>query len=497
MGKPNILLLMSDQHTPLCSGFGGGIAETPYMDKMCNVGTSFMDSYTSCPLCVPARASMLTALRPSKTGIFTLSDAIPDTTPTFLHNLVEAGYETVLIGRMHFVGQDQRHGFTKRLATDMTPLGWTRPVKALAEERGVYSRTFGAKYSTEVIGGGESPVQHYDDHVIEEALKYLSEKHEKPQFICVSIYAPHFPYVAPEDLFSKYINRVTLPISLYDEVKHPLLKHYINHDADEQVALWAQAAYCGMVERTDKLLGKVAAAFDQYCESNERKKLLCYISDHGDQCGDRRIFGKETLFERSVRIPMIFSGDGIVSGKAIHEPASIMDLGPTLLDIVGAEAMDDDVDGISLAKVLFGGEATRRTVYSEFLERTDQGEKYGPRICAQYSYGLMVREGPYKLVTYTGYEMYDMLFDLEKDPDERNNLMLSRRDIYSRLRKLADKTSMQEKAVRLQKKHDRAAVLFAKYDEAAGITDGIERWKDNPPTAKVNPAILLRDVRNK
>lgn len=497
MEKPDILVFMSDQHTPLFSGFGGGIAETPFMDEMCRTGTSFTETYSACPLCVPARASMLTALRPSKTGIFTLSDAIPDTTPTFLHNLVEAGYETVLIGRMHFVGQDQRHGFTKRLASDMTPLGWTRPVKALAEERGVFSRTFGAKFSTEVIGGGESPVQHYDDHVVEEALKYLSEKHEKPQFICVSIYAPHFPYVAPEALFSKYINRVTLPESFHDEVTHPLLRHYVNKGADESTALWAQAAYCGMVERTDQLLEKVAGAFDRHCERNDRKKVICYISDHGDQCGDRRIFGKETLFERSVRIPLIFSGDGIDPGVTINEPASIMDLGPTLLEMVGAEAMDDDVDGISLAHVLHGEEPTRRHVYSEFLERTDRGEKYGPRTGAQYSYGLMVREGPYKLITYSGYEMYDMLFDTANDPDERCNLMSSRSDVYARLRKIADRISMQGQAVRLQKKHDRAALLFARYEEAAGIADGIERWKDNPSTAKVNPAICLNGSSNK
>lgn len=131
MSKPDILVFMSDQHTPGLSSFSGGIARTPNMEKLCEDGVNFTSAYTTCPLCVPARISMLMGKMPSNTGVFTNDGAIPESSATFLHSLVAAGYETVLIGRMHFVGTNQRHGFTKRLVGDITPVTWNRPAKSL------------------------------------------------------------------------------------------------------------------------------------------------------------------------------------------------------------------------------------------------------------------------------------------------------------------------------------------------------------------------------
>lgn len=128
MHVKDILVFLSDQHSPLFSEYAGGPARTPTLNRLCAEGTSYTSCYTSCPLCVPARMSMLTGRLPSKTGVMRNNDTIPDVMPTFLHPFVAAGYETVLIGRMHFVGKDQRHGFTKRLAQDMTPVTWNRPV---------------------------------------------------------------------------------------------------------------------------------------------------------------------------------------------------------------------------------------------------------------------------------------------------------------------------------------------------------------------------------
>ena len=112
MNHPDILLFMSDQHAPQFMGGAEIPVDTPNLDVLRREGTSFNETYTACPLCVPARMAMLSGTRPSHTGIFTNVDTLPDTQPTFLHHLAAAGYETVLVGRMHFIGQDQRHGFT-------------------------------------------------------------------------------------------------------------------------------------------------------------------------------------------------------------------------------------------------------------------------------------------------------------------------------------------------------------------------------------------------
>lgn len=493
MNKKDILIFMSDQHTPLYTSMFNDAVKTPNMTRLCRQGVNFTEAYTACPLCVPARASMLTALRPGRTGIFTLEDAIADTTPTFLHNLVEAGYETVLCGRMHFVGKDQRHGFTKRIGQDMTPVTWSRPVEKLKKERGVFARTFAGTWTTQVIGGGESPVLHYDEEIINLALDYLSQDHEKPQCIVVSIYAPHFPYVASKELFQKYYDRVEISKAFYMEETHPLLKKYSQQETDEVTARGALAAYFGMIEKVDAYLGRIWEAFATSCSRRKTEGIICYTSDHGDQCGDRKMFGKETFYEKSVKIPLIFSGSGIKEKITCDTPVSIMDIGPTLLDLAGADGMLD-VDGVSLVNALEGKELSPHDVYSEFLERTDGGPTHGIRKNAEYSYGLMLRKDDYKYVTYTGYEQYDFLFDIKKDPEEANNLADTEADIVSSMRDMASKLSLAGQAIRLQKNHDRAAELFVAMEKALGGADESERWNKNPPSARKNPDICVKGL---
>ena len=87
----DILVFISDQHSPLFSEFGGGKAKTPVLNRLCENGTSFTECYTSCPLCVPARMSMLSGKLPTKNGVMVNLDTIPDIMPTFLHSFVAAG----------------------------------------------------------------------------------------------------------------------------------------------------------------------------------------------------------------------------------------------------------------------------------------------------------------------------------------------------------------------------------------------------------------------
>ena len=111
--SPDILLFISDQHAPQYQAGGQMPVDTPNLAALREQGTAFDAAYTPCPLCVPARMAMLSGLSPHHTGIFTNNDTLPQTTPTFLHAMATAGYETVLVGRMHFIGPDQRHGFTR------------------------------------------------------------------------------------------------------------------------------------------------------------------------------------------------------------------------------------------------------------------------------------------------------------------------------------------------------------------------------------------------
>lgn len=475
----DILVFISDQHSPLLSRFAGGPAATPELNNLCREGTSFRECYTSCPLCVPARMSMLTGRLPSENGVMVNQDAMSDMMPTFLHPFAAAGYETVLIGRMHFVGKDQRHGFTKRLAQDMTPVTWNRPAEALKEERGVFDGTYDARGCVRVIGGGESPVIHYDEMVVKTALEYLSQDHEKPQLIVVGTYAPHFPYVAPEELYKKYRKTAALPAMFHQtpDYMNPILINRKNV-VDEETALAAGAAYLGLITYTDEKVGQIHRAFKEFVKRKNSKSLFCYLSDHGDQVGERDIFGKCTFFEKSVKIPMIFQGDGIPKGNQIREICSIMDLGPTLCQWAGVEELPEQ-DGRSLLPVMEAGKGRpERMAVSQMLEK-DKGV---------LRVGLMLRSGKWKYIVYSGYENRDILFDLETDCKEETNQIDRYPEVAAEFRRRAKEEFDFHQIEKEQKQRAKTALWMKAWEAGAGADDS-ERWKDNPKSSKGYPAV--------
>jgi choline-sulfatase len=493
--KPDILIFMSDQHTPYYSGFYGNNVDTPNLDRLCSEGTQFTECYTANPLCSPTRMAMLSEKRCAKSGIFFLS-TLADTTPTFLHCLVEAGYETTLVGRMHFIGQDQYHGFINHIAGDMTPVTWNYKASrdTLRKERGVFVQTdtFSGKGATSVSGGGKSPVLNYDAHVIDVALDYLKQDHEKPQVIFVSIYGPHFPYVAPKDLYLKYLDRVQLSKSFDSEVCCSVLKPFQSNVTPE-IAKSCMASYCGMIEQMDREFGKVRDAFEEFTKKRGTEKIIGYLSDHGDQCGDRRIYGKENFYEKSAKIPFIFAGDGIKCGKICKTPVSIMDIGPTLEELTGSANLNES-DGISVVPALRGTEIAARPVISEFMYRLDgKPGFFPPDKNTRFSHGVMIRLGKYKYMTWSGFEDQDCLFNIEADPDEMNNLARDLPEELEKFRVLAEKEALHETALKNYMDQRRVVELMNKYELEKGNPDQSMMWKGNPPDAATYPEICVKN----
>ena len=478
----DILLFLSDQHAAVYAPGGRMAVDTPSLDELCRRGTSFTAAYTPCPLCVPARMAMLSGLAPHRTGIFTNNDALSQTQPTFLHALAAAGYETVLAGRMHFIGPDQRHGFTRRIAPDFTPSGWARPVAALRQDLGVHLQTMGYKWCTDVVGGGESPVVCYDQMVLRALEEYLSRPHRKPQCIVVGTYGPHFPYVAPAALFRKYLSAAQLPPTWPGEFSwHNALQRALRQPGDRaEIALACQAAYKGLVEHTDALVGRAVAAFDRFCAGRGVPGLFGYLSDHGDTVGEHGIYGKKSFFEASVRIPMIFAGVGVQAGRQVEAPVSLLDLGPTVCEWAGA-APPPGADGRSLAGVLRGGEADAdRAVYSEIVDRLPDG----------WTYSCMVRRGRYKFITCHRDEAHDQLFDLHNDPWEQRECGCRQQEQRRELAALAGALADAANAETRQERRAQNAVLLAAAEDAAGGVDE-ERYRDYPLPAKQPPEICV------
>lgn len=414
MPKQDILVFFSDQHTGRCAGFAGDkIARTPNLDRIAANGTVFDAAYTSCPLCVPARMSMLTGQLPSQTGIFNNDQSIPGDQATWLHSLGAAGYETVLCGRMHFNGFDQRHGFTKRIFGETTTLFPGDPAASNVYEPYHFTRAdFGC---LQIIGGGNSPTLEYDRQVTGAALEYLHHQvHDKPQCIVVGGYAPHFPYVAPTELYQYYLEKVAYPITLSQgcNYAHPVFNGRLMDTAPETV-LKARAAYWGMVEFMDQNIGLVYDAWQAYLRRNGREGIFIYLSDHGDQLGERGLYGKKTFFETSAQIPLIFTGTGIQKGMRVQSPVSIMDLGPTLCGLTNAVPPPEQA-GKNLVPLLeTGKQQNGRPVWSEYIETGPDGANVPCR---------MVRKERWKYITYYDYDADDLLFDVVADPNELENL---------------------------------------------------------------------------
>lgn len=476
MDRPDILLFLSDQHHALYAGFAGhSLVRTPHMDRLAADGTAMTCAYTSAPLCVPSRMSLLTGQLPEKTGVYTNYGAIGSAQTTFLHSIAAEGYETVLCGRMHFLGEDQRHGFTKRIMGEMTPLFWGR-YGAARSDLGPYVGTM-ANQSLKIIGGGTSPVLEYDKAVIRAALDYLSRDHEKPQCIVVGTYGPHHTFVAPPELYSYYKERIDIPPSFGAGSDHPVLSGMRNSGLNEETLRKLRAAYLGMIETIDGQVGGVREAWSRYLERQGRQGVFVYMSDHGEQAGEHGLIGKNTFYEGSAKIPMIFAGDGISAGHAVDQPVTIMDVGPTLCEFAGAAAPPRP-DGRSLKPALSGGEQdAERMIVSEII-----GEREGRPVP-----GRMLLQGKWKYVAYAFHGPFDQLFDLEEDPLELRNLRSERADVADEFQAHLRQTWNVEAILERHRENSEHYALLHRWGMAVDVPE-TERWAV-PPEATVLPSI--------
>ena len=409
--QPNIIYFLSDQHHFAKSGFmGDKFAVTPNLDSLAQNGVTLDSCYCNSPLCVPSRASLLTSLLPSRTGILNNMQMLPSDRVTLAHSLTNAGYETVLAGRMHFTGYDQRHGFEKRLTGDITA-----SFPGTDNEAEVYDSLKGTSYQArialELSGKGSSAVLKYDEGVISDACTFLrNRKDERPLFLLVGTYGPHCPYVAYEKWYDYYYEKLPSPIPASDEYSklHPAIQRWIDlrkvGDVTADELRRVLAAYYAMITFTDENLGKILQAVREKFDMSHT--VIIYGSDHGDNVGEHGLFWKTNFYEGSSRVPMIYSWEGVFKKNArIKTPVSLIDLTPTLIELAEAKPLPR-MDGISLASHLKAGtEPEPRPIISVL------GDIKGDNPSA------MIRKGDYKLILHYGYET-PQLFDLKNDPDE-------------------------------------------------------------------------------
>lgn len=429
--KPNIVVVQADQMAAQALGaYGDDAAKTPHMDALAEDGAVFDRAYCNTPLCAPSRASMMTGKMPSEVGCYDNGDDFPASMPTFAHHLRAVGYHTALIGRMHFIGPDQEHGFEERLTTDVYPADldmvpeWGRPL----DQRLQWYHDADAVFTA---GPSQATVQQdFDDEVGFRTLRHLNDRvrenqasgEDRPFLMVTSFIHPHDPYEPPQEHWERFADH-HIPDPQYPDAPSPekdphthrlrTMSGFEQRYPTIEGVRNARRSYYAAVSYIDDHVGRIRQRLEELDLLDNT--VIVVTSDHGDMLGEKGLWYKMSPYEESSRVPLIMYGpDHLVPKGRFANPVSLIDLMPTLLEL--SEAPEADVTGMSLlesARREQNGQASPddRDVIVEYLAEGTHAPQ------------LTLVRGQYKYIACPGDP--DQLFDLEIDPNELNNVAAS------------------------------------------------------------------------
>lgn len=418
--RPNVLFLFSDEHDPRHMGISGSpLAQTPHLDALARRGTRFVNAYTPSPICVPARASLATGAAVHETGFWDNALAYDGRIEGWGHVVQRAGHRVESIGKLHFLNADAPTGFSRQTLPmhvwEGIGMVWGSVRDPLPE-----GRTMGRMLKE--IGPGWSNYNQYDTDVAAGACRWLADRaadpDEAPWMLMVGLVAPHFPLVAPQDLFDLYpLDRLEpsklLPAEGFPH--HPwiarmeaFMRPEAVFDGEPELRRLAIAGYLALCSFVDRRIGEILAALEDSGLAGDT--LVIYSSDHGDNMGARGLWGKSNLYRESTAVPMILAGPGVPAGDVNFTPVTLADLHATFLEAMGVpDDLADDVPRVSRSLLgRLGSSDHERTVLSEY-------HAVGSPTAA-----FMVADARWKYHHYVGYP--PELFDLRFDPEETVNL---------------------------------------------------------------------------
>lgn len=442
--RPNILILMPDQHRADCLGAAGHpVIRTPHIDRLAKEGVRFSQATTVSPVCMPARASFITGRYPHNTGIWTNSGQVPADDETFFQVLQAAGYHTAHFGKSHYYkhrsGGESANGFEShmRACEDyMRSLGFdtvhettgpwaTRKTESYMTDRwkelGLYDsfqedfekrdQARAKPHHKHLTHASPLPTEEYFDSYVGRAATEFVENYNdsKPMCLFVGFPGPHEPWDAPGEYATMYDpGSMPKPIPRQEDMpefarERGDLSSMAGLDPESIGRI--RANYYGKISLIDHWVGQVLSAY----EARGWLDDLCVVfwSDHGEMAGDHDRLYKCSYHESSVRVPLIVRYPGQVpAGETSEALAENIDISATLLDAAGLEP-SRRILGKSLLPVARGDADLRDGQLSEIRYQGKQN--------------TMLRTRTHKLVVDGRGDVY-ALYDLEADPDEQKNL---------------------------------------------------------------------------
>ncbi|MHC4886271.1 MAG: sulfatase-like hydrolase/transferase [Planctomycetota bacterium] len=420
--QPNILLLLGEQHRGDClSGAGHPVLLTPTLDWI-GAGTRFSAAYSTGPVCVPARRSLISGQSPQTHG--TVNNALPDWDPvhTLASTLGEAGYQTAWVGRsMHQKPVDNPMGFDEYIYMDHRAEDHYDAYlkRNMPEGYGGYYGS-GVMHNDWTARPFHMPENlHHTNWTVHEAQQFLDRRDPaKPFFLVVSFLAAHPPLIPPACYFDRYI-RTGVPDPVIGDWAEPPAQHTVGVgatgrqvDLTGEALLSARAGYYGLINHMDDQIRRLVNGVDGGVPMNDT--AVIYTADHGEMLGDHYQWRKSVPFEGSAHIPMLIRGPSAMNLPA-HQvcdaPACLEDIMPTVLEMAGVP-IPETVEGHSLLPLLRGETPEWRDAVH--IQTGDGGPgALGNAHC--------LTDGREKYIRYdAGGELF---FDLMHDPEERHNAL--------------------------------------------------------------------------
>lgn len=337
--KPNFIVIHTDQHRYDCVGVTGrrkGIY-TPYIDSIAYQGANFTSCYTTCPLCIPQRLSLLTGQTPEHHGLFS-NMGIPylPLEHTLPSEMRHGGYQTALVGRtMHTYPADYSYGFEYYLPGDPSS-----EKKDTTDAFFQYLRDNSPKDSGGYYGCGPhnnsraAGPYHLPDHLHQtkwatnRAIDFIDHRDEsRPFLLFVGYYAPHSPHNPPAEYFNRYYQRNDLDepyIADWDVApvnSGNVMSRYINLKGEELRV--ARAGYYGNIAFIDSQVGRILER-----AMRTGNTYVIFTSDHGELLGDHYLSQKNRPYEGAVHIPFMIMGPGNSDSLTIDKPIGWHDIMP-------------------------------------------------------------------------------------------------------------------------------------------------------------------------
>jgi arylsulfatase A-like enzyme len=381
--RPNILFITADQMRWDAMGcMGDPVIKTPNIDRLAARGTLFRNAFTPNPICVPARASIMTGNQPQVcTGNKNNSGRIRDGQPLLTEILKSAGYRTYALGKLHFTPYSAPG--EPRLVHGFEHVEWTESGRILAqydphgETEGLedyfdylkkvgyygYSRAHGIGNNDVRPCRTHLPKEHTVDHWVADCTLTQIERHrrehaDQPFFIWMSSPKPHSPY-DPPDPYDKLYDPRDIPAPFGDEKlldqKNPYIEFSRRRHAQESLSPQARqvikAYYYGCITWMDAMIGRVMERLEQ--DDLLDNTLILFTADHGDLMGDFGAWFKSNHLNGSVRIPFIAAGPGVSRGMISEALVGLEDIVPTFASAAGA-SIGQDVQGHDIMPTLLG-----------------------------------------------------------------------------------------------------------------------------------------------